>query len=82
MNVEITGKYIKIGQLLKKMKIIASGGMAKTFLANTEVKVGGKRILNRSTKIKPGCTLWIGYKVYKIVQKIEDSTNQQSKKIQ
>jgi len=72
MNIEITGKYIKIGQLLKKMKIITSGGMAKQFLANTEVKVAGKRIINRSTKIKPGTTLWIGYKVYKITQKEED----------
>ena len=72
MNIEITGKYIKIGQLLKKMKIITSGGMAKQFLANTEVKVAEKRIINRSTKIKPGTTLWIGYKVYKITQKEED----------
>jgi ribosome-associated protein YbcJ (S4-like RNA binding protein) len=57
MKIEITEEFIKIGQLLKKISIISSGGMAKKFLANTEVKVNGKRIGNRSSKVRPGDTV-------------------------
>ena len=67
MNIEISGEYIKIGQLLKKMKIISSGGMAKNFLENNNVKINGKIIKKRSSKIRPGDTVWIGYNVYNIL---------------
>lgn len=70
MNIEITGEFIKIGQLLKKMKIIVSGGAAKNYLENTTVKINGKIITKRSSKVKPGDTIWIGYKVYYVKAKV------------
>ena len=69
MDIEISGEYIKIGQLLKKMNVISSGGMAKTFLENNSVKINGKIIKRRSSKIRPGDTVWIGYNVYNILPK-------------
>ena len=57
MKIVITGESIKIGQLLKKIKVITTGGQATAFLANNEVKINGKYPEGRGTKVKVGSTI-------------------------
>jgi ribosome-associated protein len=45
--------FITLGQLLKRVDIIASGGQAKLFLQATNVKVNGERETRRGRKIYP-----------------------------
>lgn len=47
--VEISDNYITLGQFLKLTSIISSGGMAKPFLAQTEIYVNNE-IENRRGK--------------------------------
>ncbi|MDN6196129.1 MAG: S4 domain-containing protein YaaA [Atopostipes suicloacalis] len=54
--VEISDNYITLGQFLKLTSIISSGGMAKPFLAQTEIYVNnesenrrGKKLYNEDT---------------------------------
>ncbi|OYD26731.1 ribosome-associated protein YbcJ (S4-like RNA binding protein) [Mycoplasma testudineum] len=71
MNIEITGEDIKIGQLLKKLGHISTGGRASIFLENHVVKINGSRITTRSTKVKIGDIVWIDEQLIKIISKKE-----------
>ena len=57
MEIEITGPFIKVSQLLKKL--------GKAPLINGEEAIG------RNSKIKIGDTIWIDDNIYKIVEKKE-----------
>ena len=57
MKIVITGESIKIGQLLKKIGVITSGGKSKDFLASNVVKINGDIPLGRGTQVKVGDTL-------------------------
>ena len=48
---KIQGTHITMGQLLKVLDYIASGGEAKSFLLINEVFVQGKRIFERNKKL-------------------------------
>ena len=50
-------EYITLGQLLKFMGQIATGGEAKTFLAEVRVKVNGERDERRGRKLYAGDTV-------------------------
>lgn len=52
-QITISTEYILLGQLLKKMDIISSGGEAKFFLAENRVKVNGQVETRRGKKITP-----------------------------
>ena len=67
MKVKIFGQYIKLGQLIKKLNIIDTGGQAKYFVESHDIKVNGKTDLRRSTKIFIGSTVWIDDQVYYII---------------
>lgn len=67
MKVKIIGDYIKLGQLIKKLNIIDTGGQSKYFIANHDIKVEGRNNLKRSSKIFVGTTIWIDDNVYYIV---------------
>lgn len=54
VKIEIEGSYITLGQLLKRLDVIQSGGQAKYFLLETEVKVNGEKEMRRGRKIVPG----------------------------
>ena len=45
--VAITGDYIALGQLLKKVDLISFGGDAKTYLNQHDVFVNGEKELRR-----------------------------------
>lgn len=49
--VEITDDYITLGQFLKLTSIISSGGMAKPFLAQTEIYVNDEEENRRGKKL-------------------------------
>ena len=50
----INTDYITLGQFLKLADIIESGGEAKMFLANTEVKIDGEIDNRRGRKLRGG----------------------------
>lgn len=57
MKIVIKDDSIKIGQLLKKINVIGSGGEAKFFLANNKITINGKVPEGRGTKVQVGDTL-------------------------
>lgn len=53
-EVEIEGEYITLGQLLKFVRLIDEGGMAKAYLMTHEVLVNDEVDNRRGRKIRPG----------------------------
>lgn len=70
MKVEIKGEYIKLGQLIKKLNIIDTGGQSKYFVATHEIKINDKTDVKRNTKVFIGSTVWIDGQVYYIVSSL------------
>lgn len=54
MQIEITSDYITLGQLLKKVDLISSGGEAKVFLEDTLVWVNKEIERRRGRKLYHG----------------------------
>ncbi|AUS07400.1 S4 domain-containing protein YaaA [Laceyella sacchari] len=52
-KIHIEGSYITLGQLLKMLDMIDSGGQAKHFLMDVEVKVNGEVETRRGRKLYP-----------------------------
>jgi ribosome-associated protein len=50
-QIAIKGDYITVGQLLKVLDLVASGGEAKIFLQNYVVSVNGQRDDRRGRKL-------------------------------
>lgn len=69
MKVEIIGDFIKLGQLIKKLNIIDTGGQVKYFIFTHKIVVNDKSCLKRSSKIWVGSTVWIDDQVYYIIGK-------------
>lgn len=67
MKIVIRDETIKIGQLLKKINVIQTGGDAKIFLVNNIVKINGKTPEGRGSKVKVGDTVWINDDLYQVV---------------
>lgn len=57
MKVKIVGEYIKLGQLIKKLNIIDTGGQSKYFLSTHEVKINEQIATKRNSKIYVGSTV-------------------------
>lgn len=71
MKIVIKDESIKIGQLLKKINVISSGGQAKWFLENNVVKVDGELPQGRGMKVKVGAIVWINDDLYQVVEEGE-----------
>ena len=54
IEVKINSEYIELGQFLKFVDIIHSGGEAKVFLANNDVLINGELDVRRGRKLRPG----------------------------
>ena len=67
MKIIIKDEYIKLGQLLKKIKVISTGGEAKNYILNNIIKINGEKPEGRGTKVKVGATLWINDDLYQVV---------------
>lgn len=50
----LTTPYITLGQLLKHIGLIDTGGQAKWFLRETDVRVNGKAEIRRGRKLVAG----------------------------
>ncbi|WP_279326259.1 S4 domain-containing protein YaaA [Bacillus litorisediminis] len=53
-SVQIETEYVTLGQFLKMIDVIGSGGLAKWFLEENEVRVNGEKEQRRGRKLKPG----------------------------
>lgn len=71
MKVIIKDENIKLGQLLKKVNIISTGGEAKFYIESNDIKINGKRPEGRNTKVHAGSTVWINDDLYQIVGEFE-----------
>lgn len=71
MKIVISDDSIKIGQLLKKIEVISSGGQAKHFLDTNSVKINGTKPEGRGTKVPVGSTVWINDDLYQVVNEEE-----------
>ena len=65
-NVEINGEFITLGQFIKVMDLVSSGGETKSFLLNTEIKVNTEIESRRGRKLYKGDLIVINNKEYKI----------------
>lgn len=71
MKIVIKDESIKIGQLLKKIQVISSGGEARHFLDNNTVKINGNKPEGRGAKVHVGSTVWINDDLYQVVSEGE-----------
>ncbi|WP_019157228.1 S4 domain-containing protein YaaA [Robertmurraya massiliosenegalensis] len=53
-KIKIETEYITLGQFLKLAELIDSGGMAKWFLSEYEIKVNGEQDQRRGRKLRVG----------------------------
>jgi S4 domain protein YaaA len=53
-KIKIDTEYITLGQFLKLAELIDSGGMAKWFLSEYEIKVNGQQDQRRGRKLRVG----------------------------
>ena len=53
-EIKIKSEYIELGQFLKFVDIVQSGGEAKAFLANNNVLIKGEIDVRRGRKLRPG----------------------------
>ncbi len=69
-KISITTEHITLGQFLKYVNHVSTGGEAKVFLAEGKVRVDGERETRRGRKLYPGSVVEIdpGGK-YEIVDK-------------
>ncbi|MCF7924062.1 MAG: S4 domain-containing protein YaaA [Candidatus Izimaplasma sp.] len=65
-DIFIQTNYITIGQFLKHLSIVSSGGEVKYFLKNNKVFVNGELENRRGKKLYPGDTITILNEDYKI----------------
>ena len=67
-NVEISSEYIELGQFLKMIDLVSSGGEAKSFLRDNKVLVNEEPDNRRGRKLYPGDIVEILGKKYHICQ--------------
>ena len=65
-NVEINSEYITLGQFIKVVDLISSGGEAKMFLVNNNVKINGELDNRRGRKLYKNDQILINGNLYKI----------------
>lgn len=51
-NIKITGEYITLGQLLKFLDLVSTGGEEKIFLKENEVLFNGEKEQRRGKKLR------------------------------
>lgn len=76
----IDGEYITLGQLLKHVNIISSGGMAKHFLAENTVYLDNELENRRGKKLFPGSVVEIpGEGTYFIQDESSEDISEESR---
>lgn len=62
--VDFQGDYITVGQILKKLDIVSSGGEVKAFLDDHPIQVNGELENRRGRKLYTGDSIRIGRKSF------------------
>lgn len=66
-EIRIWDEFITLGQLLKKLDLVSTGGQAKFFLEEHNIYVNGQEDRRRGRKVVPGDQIEIeGYGTVKI----------------
>ena len=68
VEIPIHTEYIKLQDFLKFCNVCESGGMAKTFILNEEVKVNGEVCTMRGKKLRPGDTVSFLANTWKVTE--------------
>lgn len=63
-KVNITTEYITLGQLIKVLNILESGGMVKAYIKDVGASVNGELEHRRGRKLYPGDTVEVEGKAY------------------
>ncbi|WP_067622060.1 RNA-binding S4 domain-containing protein [Alicyclobacillus acidiphilus] len=66
MDIEFDGPFITVGQLLKKLNIVSSGGEVKVFLEEHGVSVNRQAENRRGRKLVDGDIVRIGKQEYRL----------------
>jgi ribosome-associated protein len=66
VKIEIQSSYITLGQFLKHVNIIQSGGQAKAFVIGNQIEVNGVITRQRGKKLYPGDRVDVNNTVYEI----------------
>lgn len=64
MEIRFRGAHITVGQLLKKLDIVSSGGEVKLFLEDQPIHVNGQSESRRGRKLVAGDKVRIGKQIY------------------
>ncbi|WP_127942970.1 MULTISPECIES: RNA-binding S4 domain-containing protein [unclassified Mycoplasma] len=67
MKVYVYPPAITIGQFLKKMRYVSTGGQVKHFLAHNVIKINQKSPVGRNTKVPVGATVWVNDDLYMVL---------------
>lgn len=67
-EIPITTEYIKLESFMKLANMVESGGMAKNFILNEEVRVNGEVCAMRGKKLRPGDVVGFDGCSYKVIQ--------------
>lgn len=62
----IKGEYVTLGQILKFLDLVQTGGEEKIFLTENNITFNGEKENRRGKKIRPGDTITINEKKYEI----------------
>lgn len=71
MKIVIKDESIRLSQLLKKISVISTGGQAKWYVANNDIKINGRKPEGRNAKILVGSTVWINDDLYQVVSEFD-----------
>lgn len=67
----VRGEYITLGQLLKAVRVVGEGGMAKAYLSTHQVLVNGEVDSRRGRKLRPGDVVELEEGIYSIEGKCD-----------
>lgn len=63
---KIDGDHIKLDSFLKAVDAVCSGGEAKVLIQEGEVRVNGETELRRGRKLRPGDTVELSGRSYRV----------------
>ena len=65
-DIKIRDEFITLGQFIKVIDLISSGGEAKSFLLNNEVIINGEKDSRRGRKLYKGDLVVVQSNTYKV----------------
>lgn len=71
IDVPIHTEFIKLQDFLKFCNAVESGGMAKNFILNEEVKVNGETCTQRGKKLRPGDSVTFMANTWRVVEQTQ-----------